>query len=112
LTAAAAVDELIRQVTISSPERGLLLLRLRDELRMSIAAYQSLYAASITFGQRKAQQAEMGREELTLRLQQTDDDRLSINRQIAQLKAVYEQMDKVSPRQHSSPTVLHATAPC
>ena len=37
----------------------------------------------------------MGREELSARLQQTDDDRLSINRQIAQLKAVYEQMDKV-----------------
>lgn len=34
------LDELIRQVTINCAERGLLLLRVRDELRMSIAAYQ------------------------------------------------------------------------
>jgi hypothetical protein len=34
------MDELIRQVTINCAERGLLLLRVRDEMRMSIAAYQ------------------------------------------------------------------------
>lgn len=33
-------DELIRQVTINCAERGLLLLRVRDEMRMNIAAYQ------------------------------------------------------------------------
>ena len=33
-------DELIRQVTINCAERGLLLLRVRDEIRMTIAAYQ------------------------------------------------------------------------
>merc|ERR1712195_131666 len=46
-------NELIRQITIESPERGLLLLRVRDEVRMTIAAYQTLYASSITFGMRK-----------------------------------------------------------
>jgi len=34
------VDELIREVTINCAERGLLLLRVRDEMRMTIAAYQ------------------------------------------------------------------------
>jgi dynein light intermediate chain len=34
------LDELIRQVTISCAERGLLLLRVRDEMRMTTAAYQ------------------------------------------------------------------------
>lgn len=33
-------DELIRQVTVSCAERGLLLLRVRDEARMTVAAYQ------------------------------------------------------------------------
>jgi hypothetical protein len=33
-------DELIRQVTVECAERGLLLLRVRDELRMTLAAYQ------------------------------------------------------------------------
>jgi len=36
-------DEVIRQVTINCAERGLLLLRVRDEIRMTIAAYQTLY---------------------------------------------------------------------
>ena len=36
-------DEIIRQVTLNLPERGLLLLRVRDEIKMTIAAYQTLY---------------------------------------------------------------------
>ena len=51
-------DELIRQVTINCAERGLLLLRVRDEIRMTIAAYQTLYESSIAFGMRKALMAE------------------------------------------------------
>merc|ERR1711971_837320 len=54
-------DELIRQVTINCPERGLLLLRVRDEIRMSIAAYQTLYQSSVTFGTRKQLQSEEGK---------------------------------------------------
>lgn len=54
-------DELIRQVTIICAERGLLLLRVRDEISMTIAAYQSLYESSIAFGMRKALQAEQRR---------------------------------------------------
>merc|ERR1711971_159077 len=56
-------DELIRQVTINGPERGLLLLRVRDEIRMSIAAYQTLYQSSVTFGTRKQLQSEQGKAE-------------------------------------------------
>ncbi len=37
---AQCFDELIRQVTINCAERGLLLLRVRDEMRMTTAAYQ------------------------------------------------------------------------
>ena len=32
-------DEIIRQVTLSESERGLLLLRVRDEIKMTISAY-------------------------------------------------------------------------
>jgi len=58
---AQCFDELIRQVTIICAERGLLLLRVRDEIRMTICAYQSLYESSIAFGMRKALQAEQRR---------------------------------------------------
>ena len=40
---AQCLDEMIRQVTINCAERGLLLLRIRDEMRMTIQAYQTLY---------------------------------------------------------------------
>ena len=43
-------DEVIRQVTVNCAERGLLLLRVRDELRMSMLAYQSLLESSIAYG--------------------------------------------------------------
>ena len=43
---AQCFDELIRQVTINCAERGLLLLRVRDEMRMTIAAYQVSSACS------------------------------------------------------------------
>ena len=36
-------DELIRQVTLDGPERGLLTLRVRDEIKMTIDAYKILY---------------------------------------------------------------------
>lgn len=53
-------DELIRQITINCPERGLLLLRVRDEIRMTIDAYKTLYDSSVTFGVRKQLEAEQG----------------------------------------------------
>ncbi len=62
------LDELIRQVTISCQERGLLLLRIRDEIRMSIAAYQTLYESSVAFGMRKALQAEQGKSDMEARV--------------------------------------------
>ena len=57
-------DELIRQVTINCAERGLLLLRVRDEIRMTIAAYQTLYESSVAFGMRKALQSEQGKSDM------------------------------------------------
>lgn len=57
-------DELIREVTINCAERGLLLLRVRDEIHMTIAAYQTLYESSVAFGMRKALQAEQGKSDM------------------------------------------------
>lgn len=61
-------DELIRQVTINCAERGLLLLRVRDEIQMTIAAYQTLYESSVAFGMRKALQAEQGKADMEKRV--------------------------------------------
>jgi len=44
------------------------LLRVRDEIRMTLAAYQSLYESSIAFGMRKALIAEQRKSELQARV--------------------------------------------
>jgi dynein light intermediate chain, axonemal len=61
---AQAFDEIIREVTINSAERGLLLMRVRDEHVMTLAAYQTLYQSSTSYGMRKLLEAEEGMAEL------------------------------------------------
>uniref|UniRef100_A0A7S0NDI6 Uncharacterized protein n=1 Tax=Hanusia phi TaxID=3032 RepID=A0A7S0NDI6_9CRYP len=87
-------DELIRQVTINCAERGLLLLRVRDEIRMTIAAYQTLYESSVAFGMRKALQAEQGKSDLENRIVQLENEKKDLERQIQDLKAKCEAIEK------------------
>jgi len=51
---AQAFDELIRQITINCVERGLLTLRVRDEINVTLGAYQTLYESATGYGLRKA----------------------------------------------------------
>ncbi|ETO77838.1 hypothetical protein F444_07036 [Phytophthora nicotianae P1976] len=53
-------EELIREVSCECPERGLMLLRQHNELRLTVEAYQTLYHNSIAYGRQKAVQAEAG----------------------------------------------------
>ena len=62
---ASDVDEVIRQIVISCQERGLLLLRIRDEMNLTINAYRALYESSVVFGMRKALGAEGAKDEAT-----------------------------------------------
>jgi len=57
-------DEIIRQVAIECPERGILLTRVRDELKTTIGAYQTLYKSAVAFGMNKQNQAKKGISEL------------------------------------------------
>lgn len=43
-------DELIRQVTINCLERGILLMRTKKEIEMTINSYQTLYESAIAYG--------------------------------------------------------------
>lgn len=74
-----SADELIRQVAINCAERGLLLLRVRDELQMTLRAYQTLYESSVAFGMRKALMAEQGKSDLERKVRRLPSiDRLSL----------------------------------
>ncbi|EQC32686.1 dynein light intermediate chain, axonemal [Saprolegnia diclina VS20] len=83
---AQCFDELIRQITINCAERGLLLLRVRVETRMSISAYQTLYESSIAFGMRKALMAEQKKMDAELKLKQLEADRNELVSQVEELK--------------------------
>jgi len=91
---AQCFDELIRQVTIECPERGLLLLRVRDEIRMTLAAYQTLYQSSITFGMRKSLQAEQGLAELQAQLADLEAEKKKLQSQVQDAKGLYEALEK------------------
>lgn len=80
-------DEIIRQVTISEPERGLLLLRVRDEIKMTISAYQTLYQSAVTFGMRKQLQAEHGKADLEAKIEELEERKTKLENKVIELKS-------------------------
>lgn len=88
-----AFDELIRQVTIICTERGLLLLRVRDELRMTIQAYQTLYESSIAYGMRKALQAEQWKAETDVRIKALTEECENLRKEVDQLEQEIEDIE-------------------
>jgi len=100
-------DELIRQVTIECAERGLLLLRVRDEINMTLAAYQTLYQSSVAFGMRKALQAEQGKQEMLEKIENLDEEKLNLERQVADLKAKCEAIERREAERRSQDDKKH-----
>ena len=69
-------------------------MRVRDEIRMTIAAYQTLYESSIAFGMRKALQAEQGKADMEARIKQLEAEKKDLERQVQELKAKAEAIEK------------------
>eukprot|EP00898_Chlorokybus_atmophyticus_P008040 jgi/Chlat1/8237/Chrsp77S09208 len=105
---AQTFDELIRQVTINCAERGLLLLRVRDEMRMTIAAYQTLYESSVAFGMRKALAADAGRSDLETRLAQKEHEAKEAERQAAEWRAKCEAVERREAERRALDDKKHA----
>lgn len=95
-TSALCADELIRQVTIEGAERGLLFLRIRDEARMRIAAYQTLYESSLAFAVRKAVQGEEEKNVLEARIKEMMSDRREKLKYIAELQERADSSDAIN----------------
>jgi dynein light intermediate chain len=83
-------------VTINSPDRGLLLLRVRDEIRMTLDAYKTLYDSSVTFGIRKQLQAEAGMPEMEAAIGELADRKRVLE---AQVLALRNKLDVIERRQ-------------
>eukprot|EP00730_Choanoeca_flexa_P019865 TRINITY_DN9716_c0_g1_i3.p1 TRINITY_DN9716_c0_g1~~TRINITY_DN9716_c0_g1_i3.p1 ORF type:complete len:260 (+),score=67.28 TRINITY_DN9716_c0_g1_i3:46-825(+) len=91
---AQVFDELIRQVTVECAERGLLLLRVRDELRMTLSAYQTLYESSVAFGMRKALQAEAGKGDMVNEIDALKQENADLQTEVQKLKAKCEEIEQ------------------
>ncbi|XP_060776306.1 axonemal dynein light intermediate polypeptide 1-like [Neoarius graeffei] len=87
-------DELLRQVTISCAERGLLLSRVRDELRRTISAYQTLFETSVAFGMRKALQADQGKMDTEKKIADLENEKSELERQLNEQKAIFEAIER------------------
>ncbi|NXJ15741.1 IDLC protein, partial [Odontophorus gujanensis] len=101
-------DELIRQTTINCAERGLLLLRVRDEIQMTIAAYQTLYKSSVAFGVRKALQAEQGRSDMEKRIVELEEEKRELERLVREEKAKCEAIEKCEVEKRQLEEKKHA----
>jgi dynein light intermediate chain len=105
---AQAFDEIIRQVTVSCAERGLLLLRVRDEARMTIAAYKTLYESSVAFGMRKALQAEQGKLDMQKAISDLEKEKDALQRQVVELHAKCEAIERREVERRAADEKKHA----
>eukprot|EP00041_Stephanoeca_diplocostata_P023764 m.590661 g.590661 ORF g.590661 m.590661 type:complete len:292 (-) comp22377_c0_seq22:3272-4147(-) len=87
-----AFDEIIRQTTLSNADRGLMLLRVRNEIRMTIASYQVIYESAIAFGMRSALQHEIHKRQLGQDIDVLETEIASLREQMVALTAQAEHL--------------------
>lgn len=81
-------------MTLDLPERGLLLLRIRDEVKMTLDSYRTLYESSISFGVRKQLQAEEGLPELEATLADLLEKKKEAEAQVLAQKSKLEALER------------------
>lgn len=91
---AQCFDELIRQITIICAHRGLLLVRVRDEMRMTIQAYQTLYESALAFGMRFALKGEQERVSRHNLERQLDTENTSLEDDVIRLEEAIRMLEE------------------
>ena len=71
-----------------------MLVRVRDEIKMTIQAYQTLYESSIAYGMRKALQAEQSKAEMLLKIQNLQEEGTDLEDEVDELKRRIDDMLK------------------
>ena len=110
-------DELIRQVTINCPERGLILLRIRDELRLTQEAYRALYESSVEYGARNQALFTHANEEKGVdavpaeqhnRLHQLREQKKQLELKVIELQRKAEQIETEEAQKRRQADLAHA----
>jgi dynein light intermediate chain len=79
-------DEVIRQISIDCKERALLLLRIRDEAKLTLTSYAILRNVSSDFSTNMSEQSSRGFEELEKKKRQLFDCKEQLTDELLQLK--------------------------
>ena len=79
-------DELIRQVTINCLERGILLMRIKKELIMTVETYQNLYESALAYGIRVLLLAEDDKLKLNREIEEDDNEIVQLENDIQELE--------------------------
>ncbi len=56
--------------------------RVRDEIRMTIAAYQTLYESSVAFGMRKSLMSEQGKTDMEQTIESLNGEQNDLEKQV------------------------------
>jgi dynein light intermediate chain len=81
-------------VALDGPERGLLLMRVRDELKMTTDAYKTLFASSVVFGIKKQLRAEQGIPALESQVSELETEKSSLELEVQELRSKLEILEK------------------
>ena len=79
-------DELIRQVTINCLERGILLMRIKKELIMTVETYQSLYESALAYGIRVLLLAEDDKKKLKEEIEEEENEIARLENDIEEIE--------------------------
>lgn len=86
-------DEIIRQVSVSCVDRGLLLLRARDEIRKALDTYQTVFESSIIFSLHIAAEVEQQKSDI-IQIANEQDMQSILLRELSEVNALFKQLTR------------------
>jgi dynein light intermediate chain len=102
------MNELIREVALELHERGILLRDLRDELNLTIGAYNALYESAVAQGIRKAIHGEQDKNDLKQKNDQLEAEIKAFQDKIAELNAKMEEAERSDQAEMAAKEKDHA----
>ena len=100
-------DELIRQVTINCLERGILLMRIKKEVEMTVNSYQSLYESAIAYGIRTALISEETKSKMDEQTKRVEDECDYLTEKIKKLEKEIETITEQDERKRKEENEKH-----
>ncbi|XP_060842382.1 33 kDa inner dynein arm light chain, axonemal-like [Rhopalosiphum padi] len=87
-------NEVIRQVTLNCTERGYMLIRIRDELQMTINGYKEVYESALAHGIRKSLQREHKKFDLLKSAEYLRTENKSLEDELMEITMMIEKIDR------------------